>query len=100
MSLGENYFGTIIKRSIIIIVVALAIIALAFKEPKPYLYGMFFGSAMAHNFNLAAGPASAATADQAAALGGPGPYGQAATIICILVLFIIAMTGIKKAKKA
>ena len=62
--------------------------------------GMFFGSAMAHNFNLAAGPASAATADQAAALGGPGPYGQAATIICILVLFIIAMTGIKKAKKA
>lgn len=46
MSLGENYFGTIIKRSIIIIVVALAIIALAFKEPKPYLYGMFFGSAI------------------------------------------------------
>ncbi len=44
MSLGENYFGTIIKRSIILIVVALAVMAVAFKEPKPYLYGMLFGS--------------------------------------------------------
>lgn len=44
MSLGENYFITIIKRSIILVAIISAIILVAFKEPKPYLYGLLFGS--------------------------------------------------------
>ncbi len=44
MSLGENYFSTIIKRSVILILITSAIILMAFKEPKPYLYGFLFGS--------------------------------------------------------
>lgn len=44
MSLGENYFSTIIKRSIILIVLIAIAIMLIFKDPKPYLYGMLFGA--------------------------------------------------------
>lgn len=44
MSLGENYFSTIIKRSIILVILISAIILLIFKESKPYLYGIWFGS--------------------------------------------------------
>lgn len=62
--------------------------------------GMFFGAAMAHNFSLAAGAAAAATAEKAAALGGPGPNGQAAILISIVVLFVIALMGIRKPKTA
>ncbi len=44
MSLGENYFSTIIKRSIILIIIILAAMLVIFKEPKPYIYGFLFGS--------------------------------------------------------
>lgn len=48
MSLGENYFATIIKRSLILVALVLAIIlavSLALsKEPKPLMYGLLFGS--------------------------------------------------------
>lgn len=44
MSLGENYFSTIIKRSIILVILISAIILLIFKESKPYLYGIWFGA--------------------------------------------------------
>ena len=44
MSLGENYFSTIIKRSVILVIImSLAILAI-FKEPKPHIYGLLFGS--------------------------------------------------------
>lgn len=44
MSLGENYFSTIIKRSIILVLIAIGIILLVSKEPKPYINGLIFGS--------------------------------------------------------
>lgn len=44
MSLGENYFSTIVKRSIILIAIISLIILVAFKNPKPYIYGLLFGS--------------------------------------------------------
>lgn len=58
--------------------------------------GMFVGSALAHNFALAASPAAAATAEKAAVIGGPGINGQVFVIISILVLFIVASLGTKK----
>ena len=62
--------------------------------------GMFVGAALAHNFALAAAPAAAATATEAAKIGGPGPNGKIAVIISIILLFIIALWGIKKEKAA
>ena len=44
MSLGENYFGTIIKRSIILVLIVIGIILILAKEPKPYINGLVFGS--------------------------------------------------------
>ncbi|AFS77278.1 F-ATPase, F0 complex, subunit I AtpI [Gottschalkia acidurici 9a] len=44
MSLGENYFSTIVKRSIILVAIISGIILITFKDPKPYLYGIIFGS--------------------------------------------------------
>ncbi len=58
--------------------------------------GMFVGAGLAHNFGLASGAAAKATADTAAVAGGPGPYGQAAVIICIAALFLISFNGLKK----
>lgn len=61
--------------------------------------GMFLGAAFAHNFGLAAAAASAAKGEVAAVAGGPGVNGQIASVICIVVLFIIAFTGLKKQRK-
>lgn len=58
--------------------------------------GMFVGAALAHNFGLAAGPAAAKTAQKAAVLGGPSINGQIFVIVSIVVLFIIAICGLKK----
>lgn len=58
--------------------------------------GMFLGAAMAHNFGLAASAAAAATAEKAASVGGPGPNGQAAILICIAALFVISLIGLRK----
>ena len=53
MSLGENYFSTIIKRGIILVLVISGIILLIAKNPKPYLYGIIFGSSINFlNFRL------------------------------------------------
>lgn len=60
--------------------------------------GMFFGAALAHNFGLAAAAAAAKTADKAAVLGGPGINGKIFVIVSIIVLFIIALCGLKKEK--
>lgn len=58
--------------------------------------GMLLGAAAAHNFGFASAPAAKATADAAAVAGGPGPAGQIATIVCIVFLFVVAYTGIRK----
>lgn len=61
--------------------------------------GMFSGAALAHNFGLAAAAASAAKGEVAAVAGGPGINGQVAGVLCIIVLFFIAFTGLKKQRK-
>ena len=58
--------------------------------------GMFLGAAAAHNFGFASAPAAKATAEAAAVAGGPSPAGQLATIVCIVFLFVVAYTGIRK----
>ena len=62
--------------------------------------GMFVGSALAHNFLLAATPAANKTATNLAVIGGPGPNGKIAVIVSIILLFIIAMWGLRKEKLA
>lgn len=62
--------------------------------------GMFVGSAICHNFGLAAKGAALKTAEKAEEIGGPGPNGKVAIIICIVVLFVISAIGIMKEKKA
>ena len=61
--------------------------------------GMLFGAAMAHNFGLASAAAKAATDTEAAVAGGPSIYGKVAVIVCIVVLFIIAVTQKRESKK-
>lgn len=46
--------------------------------------GFLVGAAICHNFGIASSPE------------GPGKYGPAATIICLVVLFIIALTNLNK----
>ncbi len=58
--------------------------------------GMFLGAAAAHNFGFASAPAAKATAEAAAVAGGPSPAGQLATVVCIVFLFVVAYTGIRK----
>lgn len=62
--------------------------------------GMFTGAALAHNFALASSAAAKATATEAAKIGGPGPSGQVAVIVCIVALFIVAFLGSSKKKIA
>lgn len=61
--------------------------------------GMFVGAAISHNFVIAAAPAAAATAEKAAVAGGPGINGQIFVISSIIVLFLVATFGLKKAEK-
>lgn len=58
--------------------------------------GMLVGAACAHNFSVAASAAAPATAEAAAKAGGPGQAGMTATIVCIVLLFIIAYAGTRK----
>ncbi len=60
--------------------------------------GLLVGAAFAHNFGLAGAAAKAATDTDPAVAGGPGINGQVALICCIVVLFIIAVTNLKKSK--
>ncbi len=58
--------------------------------------GMLLGAAFAHNFGLAGSAASAATAEKAAVAGGPAFAGQIVLVVCIAILFILAIVNIKR----
>lgn len=60
--------------------------------------GMLIGAAFAHNFGLAGVAASAATADAPAVVGGPSAAGQIVLVCCIVVLFVIGFTNVRKQK--
>ena len=62
--------------------------------------GMLLGAAFAHNFNLVGSAAKAATATDAAAPGGPAMPGKIAVIVCIVLLFVIAATNLRRKKAA
>lgn len=52
------------------------------------IIGLFVGAAICHNFGLASSPT------------GPTQNGQIATIICFVVVLVIAISNLQKAKKA
>lgn len=62
--------------------------------------GMLLGAAFAHNFNLVGSAAKAATATDAAVPGGPVMPGKIAVIVCIVLLFVIAATNLRRKKAA
>ena len=62
--------------------------------------GMLLGAAFAHNFNLVGSAAKAATATDAAVPGGPATPGKIAVIVCIVLLFVIAATNLRRKKAA
>ena len=62
--------------------------------------GMLLGAAFAHNFNLVGSAAKAATATDAAVPGGPAMPGKIAVIVCIVLLFVIAATNLRRKKSA
>lgn len=62
--------------------------------------GMLLGAAFAHNFNLVGSAAKAATATDAAVPGGPAIPGKIAVIVCIVLLFVIAATNLRRKKAA
>lgn len=61
---------------------------------------MLLGAAFAHNFNLVGSAAKAATATDAAVPGGPAMPGKIAVIVCIVLLFVIAATNLRRKKAA
>ena len=61
---------------------------------------MLLGAAVAHNFGLAGAAAKAATETEAAVPGGPSAAGKIAVIVCIVVLFVIAGTNLRRKKAA
>lgn len=62
--------------------------------------GMLLGAAFAHNFNLAGAAAKAATKTEAAVAGGPSTAGKIAVIVCIAVLFLIAICNRRTMKRS
>ncbi|ANE21905.1 membrane protein [Denitrobacterium detoxificans] len=60
--------------------------------------GMLVGAAFAHNFGLAGVAASAATDTTAAVAGGPSTAGQIVLVCSIAVLFVIALTNLRRKK--
>ena len=62
--------------------------------------GMLLDAAFAHNFNLIGSAAKAATATDAAVPGGPAMPGKIAVIVCIVLLFVIAATNLRRKKAA
>ena len=62
--------------------------------------GMLLGAAAAHNFGLVGAAAKAATETEAAVPGGPSAAGKIAVIVCIVVLFVIAGTNLRRKKAA
>lgn len=43
MALGENYVTVIVKRSLIVLLIATGICLVFFDNPIPYVYGLLFG---------------------------------------------------------
>lgn len=62
--------------------------------------GMLIGAAFAHNFGLVGVAAKAATETEPAVAGGPAAAGKIAVIVCIVVLFVIAGTNLRRKKTA
>lgn len=62
--------------------------------------GMLIGAAFAHNFGLVGAAAKAATETEPAVAGGPAAAGKIAVIVCIVVLFVIAGTNLRRQKTA
>ena len=62
--------------------------------------GMLLGAAFAHNFGLVGAAAKAATETEPAVAGGPAAAGKIAVIVCIIVLFVIAGTNVRRKKTA
>ena len=62
--------------------------------------GMLLGAAFAHNFGLVGAAAKAATETEPAVAGGPAAAGKIAVIVCIVVLFVIAGTNLRRKKTA
>ena len=62
--------------------------------------GMLLGAAFAHNFGLVGAAAKAATETEPAVAGGPAAAGKIAVIVCIIVLFVIAGTNLRRKKTA
>ena len=62
--------------------------------------GMLIGAAFAHNFGLVGAAAKAATETEPAVAGGPAAAGKIAVIVCIVVLFVIAGTNLRRKKTA
>lgn len=62
--------------------------------------GMLVGAAFAHNFGLVGAAAKAATETEPAVAGGPAAAGKIAVIVCIIVLFVIAGTNLRRKKTA
>lgn len=62
--------------------------------------GMLIGAAFAHNFGLVGAAAKAATETEPAVAGGPAAAGKIAVIVCIVVLFVIAGTNLRRKKMA
>lgn len=58
--------------------------------------GMFFGAACCHNFGFASSGDMKDAATGEVTLGGTGPNGRIATIVCIVLLFLIAFVGNKR----
>ena len=60
-----------------------------------YVFGMFFGAAMAHNLGLASAGDAKNPETGEVVLGGASTNGKIAVIIAIVVLFVIAFVGNK-----
>ena len=62
--------------------------------------GMLIGAAFAHNFGLCGAAAKSATETEPAVACGPASAGKIAVIVCIVVLFVIAGTNLRRKKTA
>lgn len=62
--------------------------------------GLLVGAAFAHNFGLAGAATAAATDTTPAVVGGPAVAGQIFLVVCIAILFVLAIVNIRKKSAA
>ena len=77
-----------------------AVLAQGSSDSAVTFLGMLIGAAFAHNFGLVGAAAKAATETEPAVAGGPAAAGKIAVIVCIIVLFVIAGTNLRRKKTA